>query len=394
MKQISFKTFALFSALTLSACGPQAFAPSTIISDQTAAGGFNLAPKVDIVLGVSQSGGMNNIQTQVGPAIQQFIANLKQQGWDYRFVGISLREEFVGSPQSLNNNVAASRYHTNYSESEWLKPYPGATYLDLSGNPNPLFLLNPNYFNPNVIIPNLSTSNNDGRQPGLKIQADFLNRSDVRNEFLRPDALLAVITITNERDTSAGWTSSWNGYNPNPVVASVFTNQMKAVKAVPLMAKYYAIVAEQTNNCVGSIARVGTAYIDAALSTNGEHYNLCSSSSAISNSLYGISQHLQKQTLNFHKEYLVISTQPDQGTLKVYKNGSLLSQNSTNGWTYVGYQTSQNTVYLETNSNDPSQRFYMSPTSGYMIKLNGSAILSGKDTARVEYMNQGAQYSN
>jgi hypothetical protein len=394
MKQLSFKIVALFSALTLSACGPQAFAPSTIVSDQTAAGGFNLAPKVDIVLGVSQSGGMNNIQTQVGPAIQQFISSLKEKGWDYRFVGISLREEFLGSPQALHQNVAVSRYHTNYPESQWLKPYPGATYLDLAGNPNPLFLINPDYFSSGIVIPNLATANNDGRQPGLKIQADFLNRTDVRNEFLRPDALLAVITITNERDTSAGWTTSWNGYNPLPVVASAFTNQMKAVKAIPEMTKYYSIVAEQTNNCVGSIARIGTAYIDAAISTGGVHYNLCSSSSAISNSLYGISEHLQKQTLNFHKEYLVISTQPDQGTLRVYKNGSLLSQSNTNGWAYVGYQTNQNTVYLETNPNDPSEKFYMSPTSGYMIKLNGSAILTGKDTARVEYMNQGAQYSN
>jgi len=392
MKQFSFKPFVLFSALALSACGPQAFVPSTIVSDQTA-GSMNLAPKVDIVLGVSQSGGMNNIQTQVGPAIQQFLSNLQNKGWDYHFVGLSLNEYYLSNPQNADGKVAVSRHHTNYAESQWLQPYPGATYLDASGNPNPAFMLAPTLFSSSIIIPNLSTANNDGRQPGLEIQKRFIHDmslasvlpTEPNKNFLREDALLAVITITNERDTSSGWHPVWNGQEPNDVIASNYTNAMDNAKSDPSLFKYYAIAAQTTGNCVGSIARTGVAYRDAADATGGAFYNLCSGSNAINDSLNGIAQKLQQVTLNFKKDYLVVATQPDPSTIKVYKNGALVPQDATNGWTYVGYLQDQHTVFYPTN---------MYPATGFMIKLNGTAILNGSDKSRVEYLNLGAQSSH
>src|ERR1035437_4507041 len=82
--------------LTLGACGPQAFVPSTVIPDQSAAGDMSLPPNVDIVLGLSNGGTMQNICPGLQPEIAAFAANLQNKGWDYRFITLSLSETSPG----------------------------------------------------------------------------------------------------------------------------------------------------------------------------------------------------------------------------------------------------------------------------------------------------------
>jgi hypothetical protein len=376
MKQKLLNRIVLLSSLStlaLSACGPQAFVPTTVVSDQTAAGGMNLPPKVDIVLGLSNGGTMQNIYPGLQPEIAAFANSLQNKGWDYRFVTLSLSEYSPGSSANIGNAVAASHYHSNYPQSEWMLPFPGAVYTD------PQFLLSPSLFSSTLTIPTLDYSYNNGRETGLKNQAAFISRSDVQANVLRPDAMLAVMTISNGKDTSDGWYNAWNGLQSNTVNVDSYVNQIKAVRAD---AKYYAIVAHNTTNCRVGGAWSGIDYERAAQKLGGISQDICTT--PIATALNAVAQHLQTQKLSFVKKYLVIGTEPNPATIKVYKNGAELANNSTNGWTYVGYST-QYTI----DSPVP-----MAQATGYMVELHGTAKLHGTDTGRVEYMNAGAQSSH
>ena len=394
MKQFSLFRFLLLPALTLTACGPQAFTPSVMVSNQTAAGGVNLPPRVDILLGVSSDGGMQNIRASLQSQLSAFVQNLESKGWDYRFVSVPMSEydysNILSPSYSHDYTVAASRFHTNHG-SNWLAPYPGAL------NTDPFYTLNPAFFNPGINLPSINNGHVDGHQYGLKNQATYLNLNTVKNQILRADANLAVITISNGRDASDGWsyqpstityssgvTSSGNQYLPSPVNVTNYLLQMQSVKANPNMLKYYSVVsASDSNSCIYGPARRGEEYIQAANATGGIAINLCNNT--ISSALNAIAQNIQSQPLYFKKDHLLLETKPNPATIKVYKNGVLLPEDPTNGWTYMGYLQNQALIFWPTS---------MASSTGYMIKLNGTATLVGSDSAKVEYMNDGVQASH
>ena len=84
MKQIRFNSIGLTAlALTslLSACGPQAFIP-TANSSNVLAGNTVLPAKVDIVMGISATGSMENIYPGIRTEIPAFVQSLQNSGWD------------------------------------------------------------------------------------------------------------------------------------------------------------------------------------------------------------------------------------------------------------------------------------------------------------------------
>jgi hypothetical protein len=96
--------------------------------------------------------------------------------------------------------------------------------------------------------------------------------------------------------------------------------------------------------------------------------------------------------LSFRKKFLVMGTEPNPATIKVvrYINGEssraeVIPQNPTNGWTYVGYRTNQNTI---------DAPLEMEPATGYMVQLHGTAKLMGADTADITYQNADNPVSN
>ncbi len=384
MKQNILNRLILISSLTLSACGPQAYVPSTVVSDQSAAGDMSLPPKVDIVLGLSNGGTMQNIYPGLQPEIAAFATSLQNKGWDYRFVTLSLSESSPGLTASVNQAVAVSNYHSNdvsgsNNSTSWLPSFPGAIQSD------PQFFMNPLFFTPTLSIPALDYTYNNGRESGLKNQTNFISRTDVNNvanpslSLIRPDSMLAVMTISNGKDTSDGWYSAWNGMQANTVNVASYVAQMQAVRST---VKYYAIVAHNTTNCRVGGAWSGMDYEKAAQLTGGISQDICTT--PIPNALDAVAQNLQVQRLSFVKKYLVLGTDPNVATIKVFKNGALIPNDATNGWTYTGYST-QYTI----DSPVP-----MAQATGYMIELHGTAKLHGFDKGRVEYMNAGATSSH
>ncbi len=85
--------------------------------------------------------------------------------------------------------------------------------------------------------------------------------------------------------------------------------------------------------------------------------------------------------------FVIQDRKPDPSSIQVFLDGVALPQSSTNGWEYVGFQEGQN-LLVESPQNPvpvvPSDEIY----TGYVIKFNGSAIISndsGRDL-QVRYL--------
>jgi hypothetical protein len=414
----NFKLTQLFGlsaiAVALGACGPQAYVPGTVQSNQDAAGTMNIAPKVDIVLGVSQDGTMNNFFSNVQSDLYNFTQDLQNRGWDYRFVAIPLSEHSptTSGSFSFDHKVQVSKYDANYSSMGlWISPFPGADPT------NPALKVNSLYFTTQFILPG-QISQVDGHESGLKNIINFLTRGDVNNVatpnngFLRPDAMLAMITLTTGEDRSYGqWVPHWNGStydyaNPDWHADSTgpqqFQGSVSAIKS-PLLTKFYTLAALNNNmyNCRGTNNQTATwmgfTYQAATNQVGGKAIDMCNNAS--SSALGQVSNDLTQQRATFRKRFLSVPSNPSLETVVVTKvsNGSeqVIPQDPTNGWTYYGNVSASSPVYSIDAfllAGDPTWHAYNAkPISGFIIELHGTAKLVGGDTAKVQYMNSGGQ---
>jgi hypothetical protein len=392
--------------LALSACGPQAFVPNSVSSAQDAAGNMNIPPKVDIVLGVSMNGTMQNIYPGMQGEIAAFAQNLQNSGWDYRFVSIPLSEYHPTDANDLDisnrtsgtgyGSVAVSKYDTNYPVGTWLPPFPGADHSD------PTLGILSSLFTPYFGLPALDTTHNDAHETGIGNQVEFITRSDVKQSLIRSDAVLAVITISNGDDRSGGtWpldTSKPWVFNP-----SAYTQYLNQMKSASSLLKYYSIVAAPSTSCRGLGNWSGLQYRaftnmvngNGDCFANGTCIDLCTN--PLSTALASVASNLTTVKLAFRKHYLVIGSEPNPGTIQVTRtttaaNGatssSIVPQSGTNGWTYIGAAPSSGVYAID--SPIPMDLI----TTGYLIQLNGSAELTGGDSANVTYENAGTPISN
>ena len=391
MKQNRLKSFLALALVTtsfaLNGCGPQAFVPSTTTASQNAAGGMNIPPKIDIVLGMSSNGTMRNIYPGVTTEIPKFLTNLQNSGWDYRFVSIPLSEYHPTSNLSITNAVSVSNYDSNYPVGTWLAPYPGALH---DTSPAILSTLFSSIFNVSEILPSDPIDNHES---GFRNQLNFLTRSDVQSNFLRPDAMLAVITVSNADDRSDWqWGTPGTAQLGNPTIdSSTYAADFRAIKGGAAAAiKYFSVVTHLATNCRGYGTWSGQRYEDMAMRLGGQSVDICNTS--VADSLSVIQNNLTIYRLSFRKKYLVIGTEPNIGTITVTKysggKSSTIPQDPTNGWTYVGAVPAGGVYTID--SPIPMDQV----TNGYLIELHGTAKLTGGDTADVNYQNAGTVTSH
>ena len=168
-----------------------------------------------------------------------------------------------------------------------------------------------------------------------------------------------------------------------------YINAFKGLKASPTLIRFYAAVSNRTalnNTCQGSNAYIGDRYQKMAAALNGNSYDICSGSSAVTASLDAVASDLTSVRLQLETAYLPISQQPDVSSIVVTRNdGVVIPQSSTNGWTYEGYV---NNVYAI------DQPVPMDQFSGYAIELHGAYKLLGGQSATVTYTPYGLHNSN
>jgi hypothetical protein len=382
----------LLLSAAASACGPQAFVPSPMRTRQSAAGTATIPAKVDVVFGVSQNNSMLSIAPNLSGEIPQFLNNLESTGWNYRYIGIPLGSASIATTAQfpITGKVSVSRFDTNTPIANWLPPYPGALHTD------PLLgilssLIAPAFLYPMPLLQN--AANQIGLEYGLRNQVEFVTRTDVQNQFLRPDALLAIVTLSNGEDRSWATSPAANTTNPWIYPPNSFYDgnggiydQIRNVKVSPSLVKYFSIVSHYNRVCRGAGSWSGLRYESHAQALNGRSVDICEGS--IGDALTTVANDIRNTPLPFRRNFLLIPGEPNPSTIVVtkYPNGNqnapeTIPEDPTNGWTYAGYLTDQHTI---------DSPIALDQRTGYMIELHGTAKLTGFDFADVNYQGTGS----
>ncbi len=356
-------------------------------------------PKIDILFVQDNSDSMRTPLASLKSQLNGFLTSMSKS-WDIHFTVVPLQSRLSLDSKYIvaqDCSTISSPYCLNLSQVSSFNNAPaGTTYAWI------------NAFN-------TATANTD---PGFAMtQANLADPSVASTGFLRPDAALAVVMLTNGNDAS-GITQSasiqslqcWsNGaYHPemfpqydycdrgdgvaimNPYSQNLANsyNSFKSYITTTLkggagLTRFYSVAAENNySNCYGGPAWQGMRYIQMANDLSGDvgaHYDLCSGglSSVLANIKFQLDSLVEAYRFNF--AVIDDTSAPVESSIVVTKNGVVIPESSTNGWTYAGFKSNQPISYYPQASNF---------RSGYMIELHGTAEYKGTDVIHVDFQKQ------
>lgn len=381
-------------------CSKQAFKVGSLTSEAQSAGQFTIPAKVDVLFAQDNTGSMNEAFTLVQNQLPGFLNQLENSGWDYRFALTPL------TTQRPLNQILAAKYDANWvALNQWKPPFPGAA-PDFLNSVLPAFFRTLSTYSHFLNTGNINNSLN-GMEPGFQTIDYALQTYAPQSSFLRSDAMLIVIALSNGDDTSGVTycTRPGDGYQgpcdligggigPNGQMMGPDGSYQQSLddyeasfqslvtSGDSASIRFYSAVAfTQQNNCLGGVSKPGNRYQWMASALGGHSYNICST--PINTILSQINSELNQIKLNFVTGYLVIGTEPAVSSIEVIKyiggnpnQTQVIPHDDTNGWSYIGYQQDFPTIELPIPMNN---------ATGYFIKLNGSAKLTGNDAAIVNF---------
>lgn len=321
MPSIKMNTLFVFGLLLLSACNKQQFVvPEESKSFEQAVTYNN---KVDIVLMVDNSSSMDIYQNKLANQVPEMLSALDQVGMDYQIVVVTtdMRStgnggKFVGTPRVLTNGSA------NLAAALTARVKQGTGGSDLErGLLSIKTALSPAYLN------------SAGRG------------------FLRNDALLAVIALSNEDDRSDGDLQDYKTFfeqlKPNMKTAFGDTRSwMVNFIGVP------SLQSSCSTSLDGAYKEAGLRWIELANYTGGVVEPICDSS--LAQSVVNIRQRIVQVLTDFH-----LGRAPQPATLAVKINGNVVPESKENGWEYIA--------------------------DGYIIRFHGNAVPAATDKIAVDY---------
>ena len=345
-----------------------------------------VAPKIDILLAEDDTGSELEIFNTIAQEMPSFLLRVDAKGWDYHFATIPLT---TIRPIS---QIVASKFDSNWG-SQWIPPYPGAQPYGPDTVPYMLFRGLFDYTD--FLTKDDINSSLNGFEPGLENIRSALYNLVPGTGFMRPDAMLEIIVVSNGEDTSGvTFCTTSDGqklpceqvgypqFGTEQKSLTYYQTQFANVKSDPNLLQMHALVAnEQTSDCLGGPSEIGYRYQEMAANLHGESYDLCNQS--MNDLLTSLGDRLQTTRGSYRTHYLFIDQAPDPSTISVIRlvggdpgNTVTIPQDAQNGWSYDGYLTN---VYA-VDSPVP-----MDMASGFAIELHGSAELSGSDTASVSF---------
>ena len=365
--------------LGLIGCGKQEFNVSRQQSASEAPGTYEIPAKVDILLAEDNTGSMANVLPKIKAEFPKLLNSLESSGWDYRFATIPLFN------QRTITQIVASKFDSNWG-SLWKQPYPGAPRT--SSLPDYLFSKPANY---GGFI--TSVASGGSLEPGFENIKNTLYGS-IRPSFLRDDAMLVILVAGNGEDTSGvkmcrradNYSEPCEYQGQSGTLESSFQQYKSAflgLKNQSAQLKFYSVVSPyDRKTCLSQsdYALAGERYIRMANELGGRDYDICTQ--PISSVVTSLKSELQSQRLSFRTQYIFIPQDADPNSVQVtiYRaNGTIETptRSASNGWQYIGQHSG---VYA---IDSPVPMNWV--TSGYAIKLNGSAKLIGNDYADVDY---------
>lgn len=255
--------------------------------------------KVDILWVVDDSGSMSEEQTSLANNFQGFINYADTLGVDYQtgVITTEINDAPAGKLWACNGFNKIIR-HTDANRVQAFQCAANVT-TPPNGNrrPNPM--------------------GSDEAEAGLqaaRLALDAPIRDTDNAGFLRDDARLAVIIVSDEEDQSPGATSLYVDFFRN---VKGFRN--------PQLVSVNGIVGDVPNGC--ATAEAGVRYHDAIGQLNGQTESVCSSSWATLLQNIGLGVFALRSSWT-------LSRTADPSTITVRVNGMSVPANGTNGWTF------------------------------------------------------------
>ena len=377
MRKIPMIAMGLAASLLAVACGKATFEKQDIVATNIAS--QYTKPKIDILFVQDTSSSMSkpangnlSIIEQIKPQLDAFLNGIDSR-WDFHFTVVPLHKKLPLTSKWIiaqDCSTISSQYCLNPSEKSYFNNAPSETeyaWINTEGN----------------------ATNID--QGFTKIKENLSDPAMTSTNFLRADAALAVVVLSNGEDISGMSYPSdykdrgdgqlipdWDSANAT-ISFNDFKTYMQSIKTAAGLAKFYAAVASNNDqNCFGLSAWQGSRYIKMASVSaggiGGAAFNLCDST-ALASVLTNIRAQLDALIQTFIFNYAILNDAPIPSTIVVKKNGVIIPESSTNGWSYIGYDTK----YMSYSPSLSNQR------TGYFIKMNGSAEYSGADIITIEY---------
>lgn len=226
----------------------------------------------DIIFILDNSGSMSGIQNSLSNQIYSFMETINELNLDYR-LGFSSTDS------------------SNFYEAD------GLYWIDNL------------YTNPEIwsqdVISSIGTSGS-GTEKGIEFSANLLQNNGVNGagSFLRADANLAIIYISDEKDHSTG---GWNMY----------TNFFDSIKSQLGMLNVFSVIGDHPSGCNTSSGRhieFGEGYYEITNYYSGHWFSICDES-------WGIQLQEIAASIADRRAFELSNENPKESSIKVYVNG-------------------------------------------------------------------------
>lgn len=274
-----------------------------------------LSNKLDILWVIDNSGSMQEEQQNLADNFNAFITDFVNKGFDFQIavtVTDAWRAPFVGNPELARFRDGTNQYgHTG------------------------VFVITPS--TPNLIstfVTNVRQGiNGNGDERAFQSFKTALN-SNLNAGFLRSDAYLAVIIVSDEDDFSHNSSQYINrdyNYAGLHTVQSYVDYLDQKTQSTGALRRYsVSAITIADQNCLAQNASwgiIGQRYIDLAGETDGVVGDICSPN--FSDDLDAIQNRIAELSTQFY-----LSRVPRPETIVVKVNDILIPEDPTQGWTY------------------------------------------------------------
>ncbi|MGE4233307.1 MAG: hypothetical protein AB7F43_08265 [Bacteriovoracia bacterium] len=343
--------------------------------------GFRYVPaKVDLVMVVDNTGSVNYGFNSISSQLSSFTSQLKNQYWDYH-----VTKTFVYNPNP-SQPMSKVLVHPDYNSPMLPDGFPNLNtdlvssyYAVNDANQFPILTGSDVYAGSGSID---NTIYNAFTQTQATINANL--------NFIRNDALLAVVVITNGVDGSMLMPPYDQFSQTNTQAVANNAAMLKRLKTdygfSDRLLRFYPIAGSQytQTGCYSGPSLNGQMFFQFLNYLKGIGRDFCDTNS-VSNVMSAIAQDLQVQRQFYIFSSIVLDHEPVESSIKVFKNGQEIPQDANNGWTYKGGPQTVYTITGIKETNGTITPFYANRRTGWVISLNGSAQMTGSDAPSVQF---------
>jgi len=321
MKKIGIVIFSLIVGV---ACSNQNFSLPKQNNNFQQTPQFN--NKVDILFMADDSTNMLKYQQSLSAQMNSMIATLNALGMDYH---IAVTSSSVGSGFTGGKFMGSPKYLTK-------------------GTPNVA----------GVLTTRLQTGQaGSNLEKGLESIKVALSNPSESAGFIRDDALLAVIALSNEDDYSAGSVQSYVDFFNS--IKHPFPSGVRSWVFNFLGITVLSSNCTTQDNGVTEYVEVGSRYIGLVDYTEGVKESICKAD--WSNVVTNVKVRINQLMTDFY-----LNRRPKVSTIVVTNNGRAVVNNATNGWTY-------------------EERTDDSGTVRYFIRFHGTAMPTLYDVIDIKF---------